>query len=177
MIGYQTLVKVSAILMMSVMIVGLLVYYFGLRMNTTQSIPVGLYRISGEPYQKGDYVMFCPPDKPIFKEAMQRGYIGLGFCPGGYGYLMKKVMAIAGDVISINQSGVYVNDKRLPLSQPLLKDGWGWLMGVHRLNQYRLDEQSVLLMSDISRLSFDGRYFGPISKDQIKAVVRLIWTW
>ncbi|MGL4447802.1 MAG: hypothetical protein ACRCUZ_08805 [Shewanella sp.] len=35
----------------------------------------------------------------------------------------------------------------------------------------------VLLMSDVSRTSFDGRYFGPVSRVQIRHVIRPLLTW
>jgi type IV secretory pathway protease TraF len=32
-------------------------------------------------------------------------------------------------------------------------------------------------MSDVSGTSFDGRYFGPINRSQIKTVIRPVITW
>jgi type IV secretory pathway protease TraF len=40
-----------------------------------------------------------------------------------------------------------------------------------------LAARDVLLMSDISGRSFDGRYFGPIERAQIQAVIRPVWIW
>ncbi|WP_419630526.1 hypothetical protein [Thiolapillus sp.] len=34
----------------------------GIRINTTVSIPRGIYITSGEPVETGAYVIFCPPD-------------------------------------------------------------------------------------------------------------------
>jgi type IV secretory pathway protease TraF len=50
-------------------------------------------------------------------------------------------------------------------------------MPVCRLQDYRLAAGEVLLMSDYSPLSFDGRYFGPIPRAQIQGVVQPVWTW
>jgi hypothetical protein len=36
-------------------------YAAGARINTTKSIPVGLYWTSSAPVEKGAYVLFCPP--------------------------------------------------------------------------------------------------------------------
>ena len=60
-----------------------LAHQVGLRLNTTRSIPLGLYLISNEPIQTGAYVLWCPPQRPEFNLAKERGYIGAGFCPGG----------------------------------------------------------------------------------------------
>ena len=75
----------------AVLALGVACYAAGARVNTTKSIPVGLYWASSAPVEKGAYVMFCPPQVGVFGDAKERGYIGGGFCPGGYGYLMKKV--------------------------------------------------------------------------------------
>ena len=45
-------------------------------------------------------------------------------------------------------------------------------MPVLRLKGYRLSAGEVLLMTDYSPISFDGRYFGPIARKQIQSVVR-----
>jgi type IV secretory pathway protease TraF len=36
-------------------------YAAGARINTTKSIPVGLYWTSSAPVEKGAYVLWCPP--------------------------------------------------------------------------------------------------------------------
>ena len=40
-----------------------------------------------------------------------------------------------------------------------------------------LKDNQVLLMSDYNPLSFDGRYFGPINRAQIRSVIRPVLTW
>jgi conjugative transfer signal peptidase TraF len=57
-------------------------YAAGARINTTKSIPVGLYWTSSAPVEKGAYVLFCPPQVGVFADAKARGYIGAGVCPG-----------------------------------------------------------------------------------------------
>jgi type IV secretory pathway protease TraF len=44
-------------------------------------------------------------------------------------------------------------------------------------NGYVLGDAEVLLMSDGSATSFDGRYFGPVSRAQLKTAIKLILTW
>jgi type IV secretory pathway protease TraF len=41
---------------------------------------------------------------------------------------------------------------------------------------YTLGAAQVLLMSDYSPKSFDGRYFGPVEKTGIKGVLRPVFT-
>jgi conjugative transfer signal peptidase TraF len=73
----------TAIAGVSVLALGALACASGARINSTRSIPVGLYWLSSEPVGKGAYVMFCPPPIGVFEEARARGYLGAGFCPGG----------------------------------------------------------------------------------------------
>lgn len=156
---------------------GIACYAAGARVNTTKSIPVGLYWASSLPVRKGAYVMFCPPQVGVFKDAKERNYIGGGFCPGGYGYLMKKVLAAKSDVVTVADDGVRVNGKLLPLSAPFKADKAGRPLPRYQSNSYELGNSEVLLMSDVSGTSFDGRYFGPINVSQIKTVIVPVFTW
>ena len=82
---YKRLTAGVAIVGIAILSLGAAGYIAGARINTTQSIPVGLYWTSGLPITKGAYVLFCPPEANVFAVAKARGYIGAGFCPGGYG--------------------------------------------------------------------------------------------
>ena len=122
---YKRLTAGVAIAGIAVLTLGAAGYMAGARINTTQSIPVGLYWTTGQPVAKGAYVLFCPPEANVFAVAKARGYIGAGFCPGGYGFLMKRVLAANGDMVSMSDDGVRVNAELLPLSVPLRMDKAG----------------------------------------------------
>lgn len=161
----------------AVLVLGLVCYAAGARVNTTKSIPVGLYWSSSGAIAKGTYVMFCPPPIGVFDDAKKRGYIGSGFCPGGYGYLMKKVLAAKGDAVMVADDGVRVNGKLLHLSAPVKADKAGRPLPRYPFNHYELVNSELLLMSDVSGTSFDARYFGPINVTQIKTVIVPVMTW
>ena len=74
------------------------------------------------PIEKGSLVIFCPTDTAIFRQAKARGYIGAGFCPGGTGYMIKKIMAAANDRVEFSGAGVWGNGTLLPNSTPMDKD-------------------------------------------------------
>lgn len=156
---------------------GVIFYVAGIRINTSESIPIGLYWITKHPFQKGEYVLFCPPQKPIFQKALTRGYIHSGFCPGGFGYMMKRVLATYGDTVSINPFGVWVNNQFVSHSMPYPKDGQERPLPKLHLHQYPLKNSELLLMTDQSELSFDARYFGLIEQSQVKAVIKPVLTW
>lgn len=161
----------------AVLLFGIGCYTAGARVNTTKSIPVGLYWLTSTPVVKGAYVIFCPPQIGVFDEAKQRGYIGAGFCPGGYGYMMKKVLAAKDDAVAVTSAGVMVNGELLPLSVPLTVDNAGQALPRYQADHYTLGNTELLLMSDVSGTSFDGRYYGPVNREQIKGVIRPVLTW
>ncbi len=148
----------------------------GARVNSTASFPRGLYWKINAPFKKGDLVIFCPPKTPVFAEAKERGYIGAGFCPGGYREMIKKIVATEGDRVTISEKGVAVNGVPIFDSMPSTEDRAGRPMP-HYETDCTLKNNQVLLMSDYNPLSFDGRYFGPINSAQIRSVIRPVLTW
>lgn len=159
------------------LLLGFFCYAVGVRINTTKSIPVGLYWTSSKPIDKGAYVLFCPPQVGVFSEAKERGYIGSGFCPGEYGYMMKRILAAKNDEVSIADEGVRVNGELLPFSVPIKADKSGRPLIRYQSARFTLDTFEVLLMSDVSSTSFDARYFGPVNRSQIKTVISPVLTW
>ena len=149
----------------------------GARINTSKSIPVGLYWTTRTPMERGAYVLFCPPPSGVFNEARERGYIGAGFCPGGYGYLMKQVAATARDTVTATSEGVRVNGEQWPQSMPRIVDKAGRRLPRFQADGYVLGQAEVLLMSDGSLTAFDGRYFGPVSRARHKTAIKPILTW
>lgn len=149
----------------------------GVRVNTSKSIPLGLYWVTESPVQTGAYVMLCPPDVGVFREARNRGYLAAGPCPGDFGYLMKRVVAAGGDQIAVTNDGVRVNGQLIPHSAPLAADPSGRPMPRYQVATYALGAREVLLMSGTSPTSFDGRYYGPLNVSQIRAVIRPVFTW
>ncbi|STX50162.1 conjugal transfer protein TraF [Legionella busanensis] len=166
---------IIAIFLMSFIFIGFLLAAMGLRVNLTGSIPIGLYRITNAENIKNAYVIFCPDDRKAFNLAMNRGYIDQGLYCGGYGYLMKKVVGISNDIISVTSEGVFVNQTLIPFSQPKLNDGMNRTLPQWRPINYHLKENEVMTMTSQNEWSFDGRYYGPIHRGQIKGVITPIW--
>jgi conjugative transfer signal peptidase TraF len=158
-------------------IIGMVLFLvvMGLRVNLTDSIPVGLYRMTGIKNIKHAYVIFCPDNKPVFQQARDRGYIDHGLCPGGYGYLMKKVVATQGDQISVIASGVFVNQTLIPFSIPKASDGANRALPQWHVLNYQLKDDELITMTSQSAWSFDSRYYGPVRLGQIKGVITPVW--
>lgn len=147
----------------------------GFRINLTDSIPVGLYRITHEGELKNAYVIFCPDNRPAFRLGLDRSYIDHGLNCGGYGYLMKKVVAIPGDIVSTTKAGVFVNQERIPFSKQKLKDGLNRLLPQWHATNYQLSKDELMTMTSQSEWSFDGRYYGLVQTGQIKGMLRPLW--
>ncbi|MGL5335204.1 MAG: conjugative transfer signal peptidase TraF [Enterovibrio sp.] len=169
----MSLKRFYAAVAVAFMAIAAISYVAGVRINSSKSIPIGIYLTTNAPVEKGAYVLFCPPKTPVFAIAKKRNYIAGGFCPGDYGYMMKKILAVKGDLVTVADDGVFVNEERLAHSKPAQHDLAGRKLPYYRLNRYTLKGSELLLMSDSSDSSFDGRYFGPIDRSQVKSVVRL----
>ncbi|MCB1984053.1 MAG: conjugative transfer signal peptidase TraF [Burkholderiales bacterium] len=164
------------ILSIGLFVLSIVLRFGGFYINTTPSLPVGLYRIVDEPVLKGAYVAFCPPQSDVFEWAVARGYINAGNCPGGTGQLLKRVHAVAGDTVLIDETGITVNGQWLLNSTPLSTDTFGTVLPQHHFNA-ALGESEYLLLSDLNPHSFDARYFGVINHAQIVHVVRPVITF
>jgi conjugative transfer signal peptidase TraF len=161
----------------SVIALGMVCYLVGARINTSKSIPVGLYWTSSAPVEKGAYVLFCPPPTAVFDEAKKRGYLAAGFCAGDFGYMMKRVVGVANDAIELTDRGVLVNQHLLAFSAPRPRDFSGRPLRRYEPRAFSLTESQLLLMSDVSETSFDARYFGPVERVQVRSVIVPVLTW
>jgi conjugative transfer signal peptidase TraF len=139
--------------------------------NTSSTIPLGLYWKVDEPLAIGKIVVFCPPNKPEFQEARDRGAIKSGSCPDNFDNMMLKIAAKYKNTVTINNNGVTVNDVLYPQSKPLAQDQEGRAITQLKLDHYELKENEILLMSDSDSNPFDGRYFGLIDVEQVDSVI------
>ena len=149
----------------------------GLRVNGTDSEPVGIYWAVSKVPAKGDLVFALPPALPIFRLAKERRYLAAGPSPAGTCGLIKEIAAVGGDRVTIDGVGVQVNGIVLKNSAPRLADEAGRLMPACYLSNYTLGVDEVLLMSDYNPASFDGRYFGPLPRTTIQSVIVPLITW
>jgi conjugative transfer signal peptidase TraF len=96
----------------------------GFRVNTTASMPEGIYRLSpfagGSPVR--DTVVAICPSAAVRAVAAARHYFDPGPCPGDVEPLLKHVAAMGGDRVDVSDRGVSVNGRALPNSGRLLRD-------------------------------------------------------
>jgi signal peptidase I len=99
--------------------------------------------------QRGDVVVFKPPI------AIQ-----------GAEYLVKRIIAIPGDAISISATAVFVNGKQLnePYLEPLPADANGVQTVTGVVSNLKLGKDQYWVMGDNRRDSLDSRSFGVVTR-------------
>jgi conjugative transfer signal peptidase TraF len=162
----------AAALVVAVSAVGLVygtLFSAGIRVNSSPSLPVGLYLVDSGP--RANLAEFCP-SQPYAALANSRGYRDAGRCPDGGTPLLKPVVALEGDEVVVTAQGVLVNGTRLPNSAPRTRDTGGrpltpWPFGTHRVQP-----GTLWVVSTYEARSFDSRYFGPIRESQVLDYLR-----
>jgi conjugative transfer signal peptidase TraF len=147
----------------------------GLRVNTTPSEPLGLWRIVPltRSVLPGDTVFVCPPENTAMREAMQRGYLRPGLCPGGFGPLIKTVIAVAGQRVDVTDR-VAIDGVPIPGSRIIEKDAQGRSLRPDQSGMVRPGE--VYLHSDFMG-SWDSRYFGPVPVSGVLGLAQEVLTY
>lgn len=140
--------------------------------NTTASLPPGIYHRTFEEPKRGSIVLVSPPARQIFKAALAKGILSPGNTEAGTCPLIKIMAAADGDEIEIQENGMWVNDAPLSNSQ---RQNWE-ISGMVALPIKKKLEGEVLLYTPHPQ-SFDSRYFGPIPADSILATLKPIFLW
>jgi conjugative transfer signal peptidase TraF len=136
--------------------------------NASDSMPRGLYvALPSTVPQVGDIVAARLPDHARALAAERR------YLPGTIP-VMKTVRAIAGATVCASAARVSVNGT--DVATRLAVDSQGRILPTWEGCKI-LDDDEVFLLSDRAPASFDGRYFGPISKQNIVSRVRSLWTF
>jgi conjugative transfer signal peptidase TraF len=149
-------------------------YFVGLRIDASASLPIGFYKITGDP--TAELIEFCPPE-PFASLSARRGYRGRGTCPDGFEPLMKPILARAGDIVDVSAKGVAINGRRLIFnSAPRFVDTKGRPLAHWPFGKYRVASGAVWVVSSFNSRSFDSRYFGTILLSSVGSRLRPILT-
>ena len=137
--------------------------------NTSPSMPSGIYWIARnvQSVQRGDVVLFAPPD-PVRAMVYARGWLPEGMP------LLKTVGGVAGDVYCLRERRFVVNGR--DVGPTFLLDTQGrplpQIAGCRRVGA-----RDFLPVSAFIDRSFDGRYFGAVSLDNVLGVGRSLVTF
>lgn len=147
--------------------------WFGVRVNVTPSLPLGLYiRIGAQP-ALGQIAEFCPTSMSAEESQRYRGF-GIA-CPDHSIPLLKPVVAVAGDRVEFSNAGIAVNGHMLPNTAPRPLDGRGRPIHAWPAGNYTIDADHVVVASSFHIGSYDSRYLGPIPVRDVRSSLRPLW--
>lgn len=142
---------------------------YWLTYQVTPSVPMGWYWISPPKYplHRQQIVVFKPP------RATRRFLQSHHWLPDA-GMMMKYVIGIPGDWVCNEDGRIKVGDRILgPIWQKAPNSSVS--LPVHHFCRI-IKAHNYLLMNPSVENSYDGRYFGPVSKSAIKGIAHPIWT-
>lgn len=162
-----TLMNVSGAVLLVIISAG---WLGGIRINLTPSEPLGFWRIMAmeRPVAHGDLVFVCPPATALFDQALGRGYLRRGLCPGGYAPLIKTVAALPGQRVEIG-ADVIIDGVLLQHSTVRSSDGAG--RPLQPSTGGIVPAGFVFLHSSFAS-SYDSRYFGPVPVEGVLGLAR-----
>ena len=127
--------------------------------NPSQSAPLGWYRVEPmEVISRGDLVVSNLPETAS-KLAIQRRYLASGIP------VIKTVRALEGDMVCAVDGVLFINGT--PTVRLLSADNRGRALPSPWTACRQLQPNEMLLLSDRTPDSFDGRYFGPVRESDI----------
>lgn len=145
----------------------------GIRINTSYSLPLGLYIVTAD--KSAHLIEFCPTE-PSASQSSVRRYRTRGFgCSDGGVPLLKPIVASEGDVVAVSADGIAVNGTHLPRTQPLTADAAGRPLQAWPSGTYQVENGFVWVASTYNSGSYDSRYMGPIRVQQIRSRLRPLW--
>jgi conjugative transfer signal peptidase TraF len=145
----------------------------GLRVNTSYSLPLGLYIETHDP--AAPLIEFCPAGA-FAKQSSERGYRTAGFaCGDGAVPLLKPIVAREGDLVEATPNGLKVNGALLTRTAPLPNDSHSRPLKAWPFGVYRVQGGTVWVASSYNLGSYDSRYMGPIATSQIRRRLRALW--
>jgi conjugative transfer signal peptidase TraF len=90
-----------------------------------------------------------------------------GICPGDSLPLMKRVIALSGDVVAVEADGVRVNGKLIVGSAPLSLDSAGHVIPGHVPRVPTVVAPGRMWVLGDWFKSWDSRYFGDVSESRV----------
>ena len=146
----------------------------GFRVNTTNSLPVGIYRVIPFLHHES-FAVFCLPES-IGRLSMERGYRPRGTCPDGGAPFLKRVVAVTGDRVFLSGSGIAVNGELLPKTAPRVQDRSGRPLQPWAFGNYIVSPDELWVASTYNQYSYDSRYFGPIRSASVLYSLKSVLT-
>lgn len=156
-----------------ILIFGTFLHKKNYKINLTRSLPLGIYQLIkivdlNRPLTYNDLILFCPP-KEVAKYAKEKKYLSFGFsCTSGVVPMLKKVAALPGDVATIKNNYLHVNNQEFKIFTEKEK--------FFTYNGGKVKDDHLLAMTS-AEYGFDSRYFGELNQNIIIGVLIPIFTF
>jgi conjugative transfer signal peptidase TraF len=144
------------------------------RINTSPSIPRGIYRRVEEPLRHDGLVAVCLPAALAAIE-LHRGFLGRGSCPSGAQPVLKKVLALPGDRLCLTPAGFVRGGRLLAATMPKTTDRRGRPLSHIPFGSYRVRPGAIWLYAPLPN-SWDSRYWGGVPISAVRESLRPLWT-
>lgn len=144
----------------------------GIRFNYTESMPIGFYKQTHETtIHDGDLVAVCLPNK-IAEIGLKNHYLAHGSCNNRSTPVLKKVIAIPGDAVLLNNQFMTVDDISYPATRQY-KDSHDLPVKkfIHN-GSYKHIQIYWLYGANDPAHSWDSRYYGGVTRQHIIGVYK-----
>jgi len=147
-----------------------------LRINTTGSMPIGLYSEGPPRFDRGAWVVFCLPEE-LNKLGRERSYLRRGPCPDRSQELVKEIAAVPGDRVVLTSRGLVVNGYAIPDTALHAVDRDLRILPHAPFGESAVSPGEVWVLGLARRVSWDSRYFGPVPQDHVRGTAIPILTF
>ena len=135
--------------------------------NASESVSIGLYRLHPTGGLAVTQLVAVEPPEPLATFLADRRYLPRGIP------LLKRVLALSGQTVCRDQLAVTVD--KIAMGEAREHDRSGRPLPIWQ-GCHVIADGEVFLMNWRSADSFDGRYFGALSKSAIIGTAEPLWT-
>lgn len=150
----------------------IVIKFIGVKFNYTDSMPVGFYKKTQTTIiHRGDLVAVCLPQQ-IAKIGLKNHYLAHGSCTNGSIPVLKKIIAIPDDSVSLSNQFITVDDLSYPAPRQH-KDFHNHLVKkIIRNGSYQHIQTYWLYGANDPVHSWDSRYYGGVTRQHIIGVYK-----
>ncbi len=140
-------------------------WYFKIGLNLTPSLPRGLYMVSDKQDLKhSDIVKFCLNEK-LIKATNAELYVGYGMCENSLKPLLKYIVGLEGDLVTVENNMVFVKHKDKTTSIAMhIKEVDSMGEKVNSILESGIIPKGKAFVYSYNDGSFDSRYFGLVDE-------------